>query len=225
MSLTEICSRKPIKDLCYFKKSHFELWGVPLFWWLKMVELLALPVAIFTTTHLGIPQYNSENKTLVWWPQLAKELAGGDGYKYRFKPKAVPSIVPHMETKRPVYRVRSVLRNSTSSRASWLASTCLHPNRWHLGFLVSAVCKLFQKLWSTKRLKGIRAKVERERSGSLGSFIHPQASLFSSSYRLLLLLPFDWKLQPKATQCGIIWVFDFLSCVVVKAKVYRSKCQ
>ncbi len=42
-------------------------------------ELLALPVAIFTTTHLGID--NLENKTPIWWPQLLKELTDGDGYK------------------------------------------------------------------------------------------------------------------------------------------------
>ncbi len=34
-------------------------------------------------------QHNSENKILIWWPQLLKELTGGDGYKYRFKPNAV----------------------------------------------------------------------------------------------------------------------------------------
>ncbi len=68
--------------------------GVPFFWWRKMValcELLPLPDAIFTTTQLGID--NWENKILIWWPQLLKELTGGDGYKYRFKPNAVPSIV------------------------------------------------------------------------------------------------------------------------------------
>ncbi len=49
-------------------------------------ELLALPVAIFTTTHLGI--HNSENKILIWWPQLTKELTvgeSGDGYKYYYQ--------------------------------------------------------------------------------------------------------------------------------------------
>ncbi len=39
-------------------------------------ELLALPVAIFTTKQLSI--HNSENKILIWWPQLLKELTGGD---------------------------------------------------------------------------------------------------------------------------------------------------
>ncbi len=62
-------------------------------------ELLALPVAIFTTTHLEID--NSENKILIWWPQLLKELTGGDGYKYRFKPNAVPSIFPHRSVNAP----------------------------------------------------------------------------------------------------------------------------
>ncbi len=55
--------------------------GVPFFWWHKMValsELLQLPDAIFTTTQLGID--NWENKILIWWPQLLKELTGGDGY-------------------------------------------------------------------------------------------------------------------------------------------------
>ncbi len=42
-------------------------------------ELLALPVAIFTTIQLGID--NWENKILIWWPQLSKELTAGDGYK------------------------------------------------------------------------------------------------------------------------------------------------
>ncbi len=51
-------------------------------------ELLALPVAIFTTIQLGID--NWENKILIWWPQLSKELTGGDGYK--FKPNAVQWI-------------------------------------------------------------------------------------------------------------------------------------
>ncbi len=144
MSLTEICSRKHIKDLCYFKKSHHFIHildygghhnnASKMF---ALGELLALPVAIFT-------QHNSENKILIWWPQLLKELTGGDGYKYRFKPNAVPSIFPHKESKRPGCGGKSTLRNSSSGRASWLASVCLHPNRWHLAFLVSAVCKLFQ---------------------------------------------------------------------------------
>ncbi len=84
--------------------------------------------------------------------------------------------------------------------------------------------------------------MERKRSGSLGSFIRQQASshsflLFLSlgkqwSLTLLLLLPFDWKLQPKATQCGIVSVFYFESCVAVKstssspsATIWRHRCR
>ncbi len=76
-------------------------------------ELLALLVDIFTTTQLWID--NSENKILIWWPQLPKELTGGDGYKYRFKPNAVQWIFfPHKESKRLSNRLRSKLRNSSS---------------------------------------------------------------------------------------------------------------
>ncbi len=62
---------------------------------------------------LGID--NSENKILILSPQLPKELTGGDGYKYRFKPNVVPWICfSHKESKRPGYLVRSMLRNSSS---------------------------------------------------------------------------------------------------------------
>ncbi len=50
----------------------------------------ALPVSIFTMIQLRID--NWENKILIWWAQLPKELTGGDGYKYRFKPNALPWI-------------------------------------------------------------------------------------------------------------------------------------
>ncbi len=66
-----------------------------------LIELLALPVAIFTTTQLWID--NLENKIVIWWPQLPKELTGGGGYKYRIKPDAVPWIFPHKESKRLGY--------------------------------------------------------------------------------------------------------------------------
>ncbi len=62
-------------------------------------------VAIFTSTHLGID--NLENKYW-WWPQLLKELTDGDGYKYRFKPNAVPSIFPHKQSKQ--YQISKEIR-------------------------------------------------------------------------------------------------------------------
>ncbi len=85
--------------------------------------------------------------------------------------------------------------------------------------LVSAVCKLCQWLCSTKRPKAIRAKVERERSGSLVYFICPQASFLSlgKSY-IASLAALRLRITTKATQCGIVSVFYFMSCVSQKAK-------
>ncbi len=133
-----------------------------------------------------------------------------------------------LKSKRPGYRGKSALRNSSSGRASWLASACLHPNRWHLAFLVSAVVSSFSSCGLLKDSKASGLKWREKRSRFLWSFIRPQASSHAFllllslgkqwSLTLLLLLPFDWKLQPKATQCGIVSVFYFLSCVAVKSQ-------
>ncbi len=143
--ITEICSRKPIKDLCYFKKitsfyTYVGLWGRHYSDEVKWLHSVSYCCYIYQNTFRNRQLY----KILIWWPQLLKELTGGGGYKYRFKPNIVPSISLHKETKCPGYGKKSALRNSSSGRASWLASACFHPSRWHLAFLVSAVCKLCQ---------------------------------------------------------------------------------
>ncbi len=92
-----------------------------------------------------------------------------------------------------------------------------------------------------KDSKASGLKWREHRSGSLGSFIHPQASSHFSplliarkavkSY-IASLVPFDWKWQPKATQNGLVSVFYFLSCVAVKstssspnATIGRHRCR
>ncbi len=89
---------------------------VPFFWWSKMValgELLPLPDAIFTTTQLGIDNWDNKilNDDHSYWKslQVATDISIGLNQMlyHRFSS-------PLKESKRLWHRVRSVLRNSFS---------------------------------------------------------------------------------------------------------------
>ncbi len=150
--------------------------GAQFFWWHKLRATSATCCYFY---------HDTTGKIKFWWAQRPKELTGGDGYMYRFKQNAVLWI----------FLNASDIECGETPPAAVV-------NRWHLAFLVSVVCKLAQELCSTKTLKGIRAKVERERSGSLGSFIHLQAFFLSlgKSY-IASIAALRLKITTKATQC------------------------